>query len=200
MIIKKVGFWFIICSVPRRLHAITVLFYCCRAGWSCCRPPSKSRQPSTASSSWALWYSSIRQSRRPFDCGRRDCSAASARNYRYTDRFKKHLICNKTIVFLFLKKIWQVNKLDVNLITSDETEQAAIMDDPLFYKNGIKCKWATATHDCLVVKFLLRFMYQFNARMPSIYFDAAASVALRWLNPPLFFYYVKSHSNTVQVP
>lgn len=67
----------------------------------------------------------------------------------------------------------------MNLITSDETEQAAIMDDPLFYKNGIKCKWATATHDCLVVKFLLRFMYQFNARMPSIYFDAAASVALR---------------------
>lgn len=45
----------------------------------------------------------------------------------------------------------QVSSLNVADITSDEAEQELIKNDPLIWKGGVKCKWATATHECLVV-------------------------------------------------
>ncbi|XP_057369577.1 monoglyceride lipase-like [Daphnia carinata] len=43
-----------------------------------------------------------------------------------------------------------VSSLDVADITSDEAEQELIKNDPLIWHGGVKCKWATATHECLV--------------------------------------------------
>jgi hypothetical protein len=60
--------------------------------------------------------------------------------------------------FLFLKfsdqmffLYFQVSSLNVEHITSDQAEQELIKNDPLVWKGGVKCKWATATHECLVV-------------------------------------------------
>ena len=50
-------------------------------------------------------------------------------------------------VFLY----FQVSSLNVEHITSDQAEQELIKNDPLVWKGGVKCKWATATHECLVV-------------------------------------------------
>lgn len=43
-----------------------------------------------------------------------------------------------------------VGALTVEDITRDENMQDAIKNDPLVFTGGIKCKWATATHTCLV--------------------------------------------------
>lgn len=47
----------------------------------------------------------------------------------------------------------------MNHVTSDESEQKAILSDPLCYNGGVKCKWATATHECLVVIIPLLFSF-----------------------------------------
>ena len=55
------------------------------------------------------------------------------------------------LMFFIITLLHQVSSLNVLHITSDESEQELIKNDPLCWKGGVKCKWATATYECLVV-------------------------------------------------
>lgn len=70
---------------------------------------------------------------------------------------------------------FQVSKLTVEHITSDQGEQELIKNDPLVWKGGVKCKWATATHECLVVNSFNRFYFNRHCVSHSVGFVIAGN-------------------------